>query len=155
LTFGQNAPDVLALLQSVLGAPDGDTGWRSDQHCSGSETRRLTWGDLEVVFTGMETSGGTALKRTFEQWFVNEPGTLPPGLVTLDRVGIGSTVADLKYAYPSLEISHPRQGDKMGLFTTKSGNDNLIAGFTTDTTDASTVFQMWAGGACQRLADSD
>jgi hypothetical protein len=75
--------------------------------------------------------------------------------VSLERVGIGSLVADLKHAYPGLQISHPRSGDKTGFFTTESGDDNIISGFTTDTTDESKVTEMWAGNACQRLADSD
>jgi hypothetical protein len=158
LAFGDEATETLDLLRGTLGGPDTDSGWQTDdiEICSGTATRRVTWGDLEVVFS--ELSDGAdegATARSFEQWFVDSPGTVPPGLVTLDRIGIGSLVADLKFAYPDLDISHPRPGDKIGLFTTQSGDDNLIAGLTSDTTDDAKVTQMWAGSACQRLADAD
>jgi hypothetical protein len=154
LVFGDDATETIDLLRSVLGGPDADTGWQADDTCSGTQTRRVTWGDLEIVFSELPDAADEP-ERTFEQWFIDSPGTVPPGLVTLDRIGIGSLVADLRFAYPNLEISHPRPGDKTGFFTTESGDDNLIAGFTTDTTDDSKVTQMWAGNACQRLADAD
>jgi hypothetical protein len=158
LTFGDEATDTLNLLRATLGGPDTDTGWQTDdvETCSGTQTRRVTWGDLEVVFSELEDSSSEAgFTRSFEQWFVDSPGTVPPGLVTFERVGVGSLVADLKFNFPDLEISHPRPGDDTGFFTTESGDDDLIAGFTTDTTDDSKVTQMWAGNACQRLADAD
>jgi hypothetical protein len=152
IVFGDLADEVLTLLQATLGAPDGDSGWRNDTACTG-ETRRVTWGDLEIVLSRLETDDETI--DTFEQWFVDSPGTLPVGLSTLERVGIGSLVADLKAAYPALDISHPISGSPTGFFTTQPEGNDLIAGFTTDTTDPSKVTQMWAGAACARLADAD
>jgi hypothetical protein len=156
IVFGEDALETFDLLRSVLGGPDADTGWQTDdvELCSGSQTRRVTWGDLEIVFSELNDAADEP-QRSFEQWFVDSPGTVPVGLATLDRIGIGSLVSDLKYAYPDLEISHPRPGDEIGFFTSRSGDDDLIAGFTTDTTDTSKVIQMWAGNACQRLADAD
>jgi hypothetical protein len=80
IVFGDLADEVLTLLQATLGAPDGDSGWRNDAACTG-ETRRVTWGDLEIVLSRLETDDETI--DTFEQWFVDSPGTLPVGLSTL------------------------------------------------------------------------
>lgn len=151
MLFGDDANDVLLQLTAVLGRPVGDTGWERDELCNGEETRRVIWGDLEVVFT--RTGQGASAESTFEQWFVGAPGTSPPGLVTLERLGIGSTVADLKRAFPQAEISHPIPGDAAGFFTTQADGNDLIAGITTDTTDTARIVQMWAGAACARIAD--
>jgi hypothetical protein len=90
---------------------------------------------------------------TFQQWFVATPGKIPDGLVTVERIGIGSTVADLKRVYPQVRIAQPIPGDPAGLFTTKSDGADLIEGVTTNTTDRGEITQMWAGFACQRVGD--
>lgn len=147
VVFGDDADITLARIGAVLGVVTSDTGWRKDNECEGQETRRVRWGDLEVVFT---RSGDPKRGETFQQWFVGAPGRRPDGLVTFERVGIGSTVADLKQIYRDGHLSQPVPGDPTGLFTTKSEGDDLITGTTTNTTDTGLVLQLWAGYACQR-----
>ena len=48
LVFGDNLTEVMAALQSTLGNPSKDTNWKADANCFGDQTRRVTWGNLEV-----------------------------------------------------------------------------------------------------------
>jgi hypothetical protein len=145
---GDDADITTARLRAALGTPTTDTGWRKDNECEGQEARRVRWGDLEVVFT---RTGDQKRDETFQQWYVGAPGRQPAGLVTFNRVGIGSLVADLEQLYPEGHLSQPVPGDPTGLFTTKSEGDDIITGTTTNTTDLGVVAQLWAGYACQRV----
>ena len=70
----------------------------------------------------------------------------------LDRIGIGSTVSDLRNVYgAALKVVQPIAGDPSGLFTT-SESGTFIDGITNGVSDKSRVRQMWAGTACQRVA---
>ena len=152
LRFGDDADTTLARLIAVAGDPKTDSGWKQVALCAGDETRRVSFGDLEVVFT-KNAIGSPAGSRTFQQWFVDSPGKTPDGLVTLDRIGVGSTIADLRKLYGSaLKVVNPIPGDPAGLFTTSEGG-TFIDGFTTGSSDRSWIRQMWAGTACQRVAD--
>ena len=150
--FGDNADSTLSRVVALVGQASSDTGWKQAELCIGDETRRVVFGNLELVFT-KNASGVVNGSRTFEQWFVDEPGKQPDGLVTLDRIGIGSTVADLRRVYgAAMKIGQPIVGDPTGLFSTSEGG-TAIDGITTGTSDRSSVRQMWAGTACQRVAD--
>ncbi len=150
--FGDNADSTLSRIVALIGQPSSDTGWRQAELCIGDETRRVVFGNLELVFT-KNASGVLNGSRTFEQWFVDEPGKQPDGLVTLDRIGVGSTVADLRRVYgAAMKIGQPVAGDPSVLFSTSDGA-TAIDGITTGTNDRSSVRQMWAGTACQRVAD--
>jgi len=152
LRFGDDADGTMTRLIALIGRPSSDTGWKQVELCTGDETRRAVFGDLEVVFT-KNAAGAPNGSRTFQQWFVDQPGKRPDGLVTLDRVGIGTTIADLRKVYgDALKIVQPIPGDPAGLFTT-SESGTFIDGITTGTADRSWVRQMWAGSACQRVAD--
>ena len=152
LRFGDDADITLARLIVLAGDPRTDSGWKQVALCTGDETRRMSFGDLEVVFT-KNAAGSPTGSRTFQQWFVDSPGKTPDGLVTLDRIGIGSTVADLRKLYGSaLKVVNPIPGDPSGLFTTSEGG-TFIDGITTGSSDRSWIRQMWAGTACQRVAD--
>jgi hypothetical protein len=152
LRFGDDADGTLTRLIALIGQPSADTGWKQVELCTGDETRRVEFNDLELVFT-KNAAGAPNGSRTFQQWFVNDPGKRPDGLVTLDRIGIGSTVADLRQVYgTALKVVQPISGDASGLFTT-SETGTFIDGSTSGVTDKSWIRQMWAGTACQRVAD--
>jgi hypothetical protein len=151
LRFGDEAELTIARIRLLIGLPNADTGWKRDDRCEGSATRRVLWGDLELVFVKGAAGTGDA-SFTFQQWYVSTPGKSPFGVLTEEHVGIGTTVADLKRAYPSLRLAQPSPGDPAGLFTTKSDGGDLIEGVTTNTSQSGVVAQMWAGFACQRAA---
>jgi hypothetical protein len=150
LVFGAEFDLAIQRMTNLLASPDTDTGWRHDDKCEGDATRRVKWGDLELVFTrGAKDASGSSM--TFQQWSVSAPGRQPAGMVTLEQIGIGSSVADLKRMYPSLKLAQPVPGDPAGLFTTKSDGVELIEGRTSNTSDRGVVTQMSAGFACQRV----
>ena len=148
--FGEESGLVLNELTAALGDADRDTGWRRDDTCEGSATRRVTWGDLELVFT----KGANGLEPdtlTFQQWHISGFGLMAATLVTPEGIGVGSTVGDLKHAYPETKVTRARSSDEAGIYLTKPEGGPFIQGFTKDTEDKSLITSMWAGLACQRI----
>src|SRR5262249_31263862 len=115
VAFGEDADFVMAQLAVVLGNPDRDTGWHKDETCDGSATRRPYWGGFEVVFT-KGANGYPPTSLTFQQWHLTGSGL---GMVTPEGIGIGSTVSDLKRAYPSSKVTRARSNDDGALYITK------------------------------------
>ena len=149
LQFGDDAQRTLDKLTAVLGSPTKDAGWKKADTCDGSEARRVSFGDLEVVFTkgAVETDPSS---RTFQQWFVGGEGATPAGLLTLEKIGVGSTMVDLKRAFPKLKVIQPVKGDPAGEFFTNPEGES-VSGVTNNTSDRAFVLQLWAGTACQRV----
>ena len=53
--FGADADEVVAYVNSILGAPTADSGWADPFStfgvCPGTEVRGVTWGDLTLLFS--------------------------------------------------------------------------------------------------------
>ena len=148
--FGEESELVLNELTAALGNADHDTGWRKDDTCEGSSTRRVTWGDLELVFT----KGANGLEPdtlTFQQWHIGAYSVMSSTMVTPEGIGVGSTVGELKHAYPEAKVTRARTSDEAGIYLTKPEGGPFIQGFTKDTDDKSAITSMWAGLACQRI----
>ena len=148
--FGEESELVLNEMTAALGNADHDTGWRKDDTCEGSSTRRVRWGDLELVFT----KGANGLEPdtlTFQQWHISGSGTIANTMVTPEGIGVGSTVGDLKRAYPESKVTRARSSDEAGIYLTKPEDGPFIQGITKDTDDKSPITSMWAGLACQRI----
>jgi hypothetical protein len=150
LAFGEDSEVVLNELTAGLGDADHDTGWRDDDTCEGSATRRVRWGGLELVFT-KGANGLLPDSLTFQQWHISGSSALTASLVTPEGVGVGSTVSDLERAYPETQVTRARSSDEAGLYLTKPEGGPFIQGFTKDTDDTSPITSMWAGLACQRI----
>jgi hypothetical protein len=149
LAFGETSEVVLNELSAALGFADHDTGWRKDDTCEGSSTRRVTWGALEIVLT----KGANGLEPdtlTFQQWHISNTAHALT-MVTPEGVGVGSTVSDLKRAYPDAKVTRARSSDDAGIYLTKPEGGPFIQGFTRDTGDRAPITTMWAGLACQRI----
>ena len=147
LALGDDGDLVLADLVTVLGEPVGDTGWATDGLCTPAEVRRLVWGDLEVVLA----RDAVEWPSRMAQWFVSGDDASVSSLWTLERIGVGSTVADLRAAHgTSLSLEQPLDRDPAGWFDTELVLGDGILGAVGNTTDAGRVLLMWAGNACQR-----
>jgi len=148
LQFGQRGDVVVDEIEQVLGSPDDDTGWVGREGCATSEARIYRWGELEVVFTWDDGSDD----GTFGQW-VAYGADDPTGLVTVDGLGVGSTVGFLEVNYGStLEIATAIEGDPTALFAvTNEVSGGTLVGLTSGLDPTDTVTDLWAGDACQRV----
>ena len=153
--FGTDATTALDALAGVLGGLTADTGWGVDEICTSGVVRRIQLGDLEVVFTDAEELDGVVgTGATFTQWFVWGADASRSALWTLNRIGIGSTVADLTETYPdefTLDQALPDSNDPAGYLRIDPFRlGALIEGLTSNTTAGGRVLQLWSGDGCQR-----
>jgi len=145
--FDDDGEAALADLTTVLGEPVGDPGWGADARCTPPEVRRLRWGDLEVVLS-RESAGGPTL---LAQWYLTGEDSTTTSLWTLERIGIGSTVADLLAAHgDQLTLEQPSDQDPAGWFDTESLLGDGILGAVGNTSDTGRILLMWAGDDCRR-----
>jgi len=145
--FGDDGEAALADLTTVLGEPVGDPGWGADARCTPPEVRRLGWGDLEVVLS-RGTAGGPTL---LAQWYLTGEDSITTSLWTLERIGIGSTVADLLAAHgDQLTLEQPSDQDPAGWFDTEPLLGDGILGAVGNTSDTGRILLMWAGDGCRR-----
>ena len=145
--FGDDGEAALADLTTVLGEPVGDPGWGADARCTPPEVRRLGWGDLEVVLSRGAASGPTLLA----QWYLTGEDSTTTSLWTLERIGIGSTVADLLAAHgDQLTLEQPSDQDPAGWFDTEPLLGDGILGAVGNTSDTGRILLMWAGDGCRR-----
>ena len=152
VAFGETSHVAITELLIALGNADHDTGWRKDETCEGSSTRRVTWGFLEIVFT-KGANGLLPDSLTFQQWHIGGYSVASSKMVTPEGIGVGSTVAELKHAYPTAKVTRARSSDEAGIYLTRPEGGPFIQGFTKDTDNKSPITTMWAGLACQRILD--
>ena len=145
--FGDDGEVALADLVTVMGEPIGDPGWEADDRCTTPEVRRLGWGGLEVVLSRVDVGGPTLLA----QWYLTGQDSDATSLWTLERIGIGSTVADLRAAHgDQITLERPSDRDPVGWFDTEPLLGDGVRGAVGNTSDVGRVLLMWAGGGCQR-----
>lgn len=150
LGFGDFSDGVFEGLVGVLGEPVGDTGWGVDTECTPEEVRRLVWGGLEVVLGRDDAEGMGRLV----QWHLKGQDSIETSLWTLERIGIGSTVADLRVAHgSSLLVEQLDERDPAGRFDTERVLGDGIRGAVHSVSEAGRVILMWAGEACRRWAE--
>ena len=150
IAFGETSEVALIQLSVALGNAEHDTGWRKDDTCEGSSTRRVSWGPLEIVLT-KGANGLLPDTLTFQQWHVSGAKPQAKSMVTPEGIGVGSTVGELKRAYPEAKVTRARSSDEAGIYLTRPEGGPFIQGFTRDTEDKSPITTMWAGLACQRI----
>jgi hypothetical protein len=177
LELGGPVDTTLDAVSAVLGDPDRDSGWASDPGCAGSSVRRVGFGSLELVLVdrdptdappaedvpeGGDTEEGAETTTTvappgepgfgaeFGRWFLSGTDSVDSGFWTLERIGVGSTVADVRLAYPDgFSVVQTDQADPAGFFDLDPiGLAGPISGATSNTTDEGRVLQLWAGSAC-------
>ena len=145
--FGDDGEAALADLVTVMGQPIGDPGWGPDDRCTTPEVRRLGWGGLKVVLSRTAAGSPTLLA----QWYLTGQDSDATSLWTLERIGIGSTVGDLRAAHGGqITLERPSDRDPAGWFDTEPLLGDGIRGAVGNTSDAGRVLLMWAGEGCQR-----
>ena len=145
--FGADPDQVVAYITSILGAPTTDSGWTDPSAfgvCPGTETRQVVWGDLQVLF-GDASTGATGRRHFFSYTYGQAFGTTinPFGLATDAGIRIGSTVAELKGTYPTVQLfdADVFVGPN---FVVRPG----LTGLVSDTTDTGLVTQLAGGIGC-------
>ena len=143
--FDADADGVVSYVSSILGAPTEDSGWQAPTDvlatCPGTSVRLVNWNDLALFLTddvsGVRHFGGYSYGPAFGDT-IN-----PYGLATDAGVAVGTTVAVLRGAYPTVTIL-PDDGTFGPTFALDSG----ISGVLTGVTDADTVRSFSAGIGC-------
>ncbi len=154
LSFDDSADEVLLELDTKVGPPDSDTGWIEDPLCEIPNVRRVTYGDLEVVMVDEDIEDETpGVDAVFGQWFVSGAWATDSSIWTIERIGIGSTVAEMREVSTAFAIETAIEGDLTGYFNFNFVNilqDDGINGLTNATSDIGVVLSMWSGSTCDR-----
>ena len=145
--FGDDAGTALTLVSGALGEAIGDSGWGADGTCAAAEVRRLGWGGLQIVLA----RGSVDDPGRLVQWYLDGPDSTQTSWWTLERIGIGSTVADLRAAHGAgMSLEQPSERDPAGWFDTEPDLGDGVLGAVGNTTNSGRVLLMWAGDGCQR-----
>ena len=141
LPFGLNAATTIKLLIQALGPADKNTLLPAGQACGA--TRRLQWGNFQVLVNEVGATSGAG-RPGFAGWFLGVPGGAPEPFKTDKGITIGSTVAQLKAAYPEAVIARGEQGPGFNITLAKG----IILGQLTLLTDAGKITNIQAGNYC-------
>ena len=151
LSFESPQEAVMSSLTSFLGQPNEEEVAAVDEICNSTDLQVFKFDDLEVVFKSYD--GGLI----FSQWFVSGDDANKTNLWTLSRIGLGSSVAELKQLPQSqilIEEVFPGTNDPAGKFQIDPfGLGMLINGLTSNTNEQGRILEMWAGEGCQRLPE--
>ena len=151
LSFESPQEAVMSSLTSFLGQPNEEEVAAVDEICNSTDLQVFKFDALEVVFKSFD--GGPI----FSQWFVSGEDANETNLWTLGRIGLGSSVAELKQLPQSqilIEEVFPGTNDPAGKFQIDPfGLGMLINGLTSNTNEQGRILEMWAGEGCQRLPE--
>ncbi|MCU1359826.1 MAG: hypothetical protein JWN99_1115 [Ilumatobacteraceae bacterium] len=145
--FGDDPDSVIQYVNSIVGAPTADSGWADPLEsfgvCPGSEVRGVTWGDLQLLFSD-ESVVASGRRHFFNYVYGPAYGTsiTPAGMRTAEGIGVGTKVADLRAAYPDVQV-YPEE--IYGPYFVVNGN---LSGFLTGVTDSDTIISFIGGIGC-------
>ena len=151
LSFESPQEAVMSSLTSFLGQPNEEEVAAVDEICNSTDLQVFKFDALEVVFKSYD------MGPIFSQWFVSGDDASKTNLWTLSRIGLGSSVAELKQLPQSqilIEEVFPGTNDPAGKFQIDPfGLGMLINGLTSNTNEQGRILEMWAGEGCQRLPE--
>ena len=151
LSFESPQEAVMSSLTSFLGQPNEEEVAAVDEICNSTDLRVFKFDALEVVFKSYD------MGPIISQWFVSGDDANETNLWTLGRIGLGSSVAELKQLPQSqilIEEVFPGTNDPAGKFQIDPfGLGMLINGLTSNTNEQGRILEMWAGEGCQRLPE--
>jgi hypothetical protein len=139
--FGENSAHTIARFMQALGEPQKNTPLPASSACGA--TRRLQWGNFQVLVNEVVSTSGAG-RPGFAGWFLGAAGGPPLDFKTDKGITVGSTVAQLKAAYPEVIIARGEQGPGYNV-TLANG---IILGQLTLLTDAGKVVNIQAGSYC-------
>ena len=151
LSFESPQEAVMSSLTSFLGQPNEEEVAAVDEICNSTDLQVFKFDALEVDFKSYD------MGPIFSQWFVSGEDANETNLWTLGRIGLGSSVAELKQLPQSqilIEEVFPGTNDPAGKFQIDPfGLGMLINGLTSNTNEQGRILEMWAGEGCQRLPE--
>ncbi|MBA4805224.1 MAG: hypothetical protein H2038_11280 [Brevundimonas sp.] len=125
--FGMPEADVVSAMSQMRGGQAPTRG--ANAECPVGPLTFADWGDdLQFVFADGRLAGWTAGDGA------------PRGFTTLAGIGVGSTVAELKAAYPEAQIREDSIGPEFAA--------GEIYGTLSGTGDDARVTGLWAGASC-------
>ena len=146
--FGAEADGVIEYVNGILGGPTNDTGWQDPvalgAPCPGTEIRFVEWNDLSLMF-GNESPAASGF-RHFASYTYGPPlsGQMEPfGLTTAVGIGVGSTVRELKAAYPSVVVNPADEISSPSFFVEEG-----LAGYLTGATNNDAIISFVGGYGC-------
>ncbi|MDQ3311932.1 MAG: hypothetical protein M3501_09740 [Actinomycetota bacterium] len=148
-SFGDEPDAAIAAVTAILGEPTQDSGWVEPftiSACPGTEYRRVSWGAFSLQFSDQSSKAdGRRHLFGYEYGEVGRTDAQPAGLVTAEGIGVGSTVAELKSAYPDVSVVAGEEGLSSSSFEV---SENGLAGLLTDATDQGIVLLVVGGDFC-------
>ncbi len=150
--FGARPDDVIGYVTKILGPQTSDSGWvdAPTRGCPGTVVRFVAWGDLNLYFS--DSSQVSPASKAFFSWALgpaNGTSIVPAGMKTLDGIGIGSTVAELRSKYPAARIF---AGDTAGTGSSTLTQD--LFAFLNGSDDASVIVSLSGGQGCGQTQTS-
>ena len=146
--FGTDPTEVVAYVSSILGKPTADSGWADPVTlfgvCPGNEARTVTWGDLTMLFS--DDTPVQPGRRHFFSYVIGPPlgsTVQPAGMRTPEGIGVGSTVGELRFTYPNVEL-YQDDTSAAAEFAVPDG----VTGFLSGTADTDLVRAIVGGTAC-------
>lgn len=146
--FGTDPTEVVAYVTSILGKPTADSGWADPVTlfgvCPGNEARTVTWGDLTMLFS--DDTPVQPGRRHFFSYVIGPPlgsSVQPAGMRTPEGIGVGSTVGELRFTYPNVEL-YQDDTSAAAEFSVPEG----VTGFLSGTADTDLVRAIVGGTAC-------
>jgi hypothetical protein len=139
--FGENSAHTIARFMQALGDPQKNTPLPAGTACGA--TRRLQWGNFQVLVNEVVSTSGAG-RPGFAGWFLGSAGTPALDFKTDKGITIGSTVAQLKAAYPDAIVARGEQGPGYNV-TLATG---IILGQLSALTDAGKITNIQAGSYC-------
>lgn len=150
IAFGTPLDEAVDGLRNRLGDPDEETAWESAVAsqfgvCPGERVRGVRWGRTWALFAEGSTRYGEESPHLFAwdaaEWFGE--GFAPR---TAAGIGVGSTVAELRDTYDSVE-TFPPEGPFPARFRVEL-DDGTIHGSLSDTGPDGRVTFLTAGQSC-------
>lgn len=150
VVLGGEAESSITQLTNQLGVPNEDSGWVASSTspfglCPGAQVRGVSWGPLRVMFTD---PGDGAPATSFSYLYAapaDAAASSSPaaGLTTDTGIGLGSSVAEVRAAYPELLLFEDEYGP---VFATSA--EGGLSGTLTDVSDAGLVTSIIGGQYC-------
>jgi hypothetical protein len=151
--FGADDDDAVAAIEAVLGAPTTDSGWIPAWGdygvCPDPMVRAVEWDALITLYTSAESDfwspAGTEHFFSFNYLAVESP----PNLLTPEGIGIGSTLAELKAAYPGeIVVDEAFFDPALGFWSYRPMNWTGLWGYASGQADTSTITSINGGSGC-------